>query len=70
MRLALAVRGEGRGVTIVARESAKHVGFDIKGRKSPSKVGNVGSVPPRSSEIGARIVGVTDWKGGVYNPKA
>jgi glutamate dehydrogenase (NAD(P)+) len=61
----------GRGVTIVARESAKHVGFDIKGAKVAIQgFGNVGSVSATLlSEIGARIVGVTDWKGGVYNAK-
>ena len=60
----------GRGVTIVARESANHVGFDIKGAKVAIQgFGNVGSVSAKLlSEAGARIIGVTDWKGGVYNP--
>jgi len=61
----------GRGVMIVARESAKHVGFDIKGATvAVQGFGNVGSI---SAEllvgIGAKIVAITDWKGGVYNPK-
>jgi glutamate dehydrogenase (NAD(P)+) len=60
----------GRGVMIVARESAKHLGFDIKGATvAVQGFGNVGSI---SAELlwksGARIVAVTDWKGGVYNP--
>jgi glutamate dehydrogenase (NAD(P)+) len=61
----------GRGVMIVARESAKRVGFDIKGAKVAIQgFGNVGSVSATLlSEIGATIVGVTDWKGGVYNQR-
>jgi len=61
----------GRGVMIVARESAKHLGFDIKGATVAIQgFGNVGSVSAELlSEAGARIVGVTDWKGGVYNAK-
>jgi glutamate dehydrogenase (NAD(P)+) len=59
----------GRGVMIVARESAKQLGFDIKGaRVAVQGFGNVGSV---SAELlaaaGAKIVAVSDWKGGVYN---
>jgi glutamate dehydrogenase (NAD(P)+) len=59
----------GRGVTIAARESAKHVGFDIKGASVAIQgFGNVGSVSAQLlSEIGAKIVAVTDWKGGVYS---
>jgi glutamate dehydrogenase (NAD(P)+) len=61
----------GRGVMIVARESAKHAGFDINGaRVGVQGFGNVGSVSADLlREIGARIVAVTDWKGGVYNAK-
>src|SRR5437879_3977014 len=59
----------GRGVMIVARESAKHVGFDIKGASVAIQgFGNVGSISAELlTAIGARIVAVTDWKGGVYN---
>src|SRR3979409_2202503 len=59
----------GRGVMIVTRESAKHVGFDIRGATVGIQgFGNVGSISAALlSEIGARIVAVTDWKGGVYN---
>jgi glutamate dehydrogenase (NAD(P)+) len=59
----------GRGVMIVARESAKHTGFDIKGaRIGVQGFGNVGSVSADLlAEIGARVVAVSDWKGGVYN---
>jgi glutamate dehydrogenase (NAD(P)+) len=59
----------GRGVMIVTRETAKHLGFDIKGaRIAVQGFGNVGSVSAALlSRIGAKIVAVTDWKGGVYN---
>jgi glutamate dehydrogenase (NAD(P)+) len=59
----------GRGVMIVTREAAKHLGFDINGaRVAVQGFGNVGSVSADLlSQIGARIVAVTDWKGGVYN---
>src|SRR6478736_1876870 len=59
----------GRGVMIVARESAAHVGFDIAGASvAVQGFGNVGSISASLlSECGARIVAVTDWKGGVYN---
>jgi len=61
----------GRGVMIVARESAKHLGFDIKGATvAVQGFGNVGSISAELlAEIGAKIVAVTDWKGGVYNAK-
>ena len=59
----------GRGVMIVTREAAKHLGFDIKGaRVAVQGFGNVGSVSADLlSQIGAKIVAVTDWKGGVAN---
>jgi len=55
----------------VARESARHVGFDIKGATvAVQGFGNVGSVSADLiSRLGAKIVAVTDWKGGVYNEK-
>jgi glutamate dehydrogenase (NAD(P)+) len=61
----------GRGVMIATRESAKHVGFAMKGATvAVQGFGNVGSI---SAELlaaqGAKIVAVTDWKGGVYNAK-
>ena len=62
----------GRGVMIAARESAKHVGLNIKGATvAVQGFGNVGSISAEllASEVGATIVAVTDWKGGVYNPK-
>ena len=61
----------GRGVMIVAREAAKHLGLDIKGATvAVQGFGNVGSVSADLlAGIGAKIVAVTDWKGGVYNAK-
>ncbi|OFW08939.1 MAG: hypothetical protein A3H96_23010 [Acidobacteria bacterium RIFCSPLOWO2_02_FULL_67_36] len=61
----------GRGVMIVAREAAKHLGFDIRGAKvAVQGFGNVGSVSADLlAKIGSRVVAVTDWKGGVYNEK-
>jgi glutamate dehydrogenase (NAD(P)+) len=55
----------GRGVMIVARESALHVGFAIKGATVAIQgFGNVGSVSATLlAEAGAKIVAVTDWKG-------
>jgi glutamate dehydrogenase (NAD(P)+) len=59
----------GRGVMIVTREAAKHLGLDIKGATvAVQGFGNVGSVSADLlAGIGAKIVAVTDWKGGVYN---
>jgi glutamate dehydrogenase (NAD(P)+) len=61
----------GRGVMISTRESAKHLQFDIKGATvAVQGYGNVGSISAELlAGIGARIVAVTDWKGGVYNER-
>jgi glutamate dehydrogenase (NAD(P)+) len=61
----------GRGVTIVTREAAKHLGLDMrKATVAVQGFGNVGSVSAELiSRLGAKIVAVTDWKGGVYNAK-
>jgi glutamate dehydrogenase (NAD(P)+) len=61
----------GRGVMIVTREAAKHLGLDIKNATvAVQGFGNVGSVSADLlAKIGAKIVAVTDWKGGVYNEK-
>ena len=60
----------GRGVMIVTREAAKHLGVDIQGATvAVQGFGNVGSVSADLlCRIGARVVAVTDWKGGVHNP--
>jgi glutamate dehydrogenase (NAD(P)+) len=61
----------GRGVMIVAREAARHLGFDLNGsRVAVQGFGNVGSIGAQlMAQQGARIIAVTDWKGGVYNAK-
>jgi glutamate dehydrogenase (NAD(P)+) len=61
----------GRGVMIITRESARHLGLDLKGaRIAVQGFGNVGSVAAELlAQMGAKIVAVTDWKGGVYNEK-
>ena len=61
----------GRGVMIVTREACEHLGLDINGASvAVQGFGNVGSVSADLlAKIGAKIVAVTDWKGGVYNPK-
>jgi glutamate dehydrogenase (NAD(P)+) len=62
----------GRGVMIATREAAKHVGFPIKDATiAVQGFGNVGSISARllAREMGAKIVAVTDWRGGVYNDK-
>jgi glutamate dehydrogenase (NAD(P)+) len=59
----------GRGVMIVTREAATHVGFSIQDATVAIQgFGNVGSVSADLlAKAGARIVGVTDHRGGVYN---
>jgi len=59
----------GRGVMIVTREAAKHCGLDIgNATVAIQGFGNVGSVSADLiAKLGARVVAVTDWKGGVYN---
>jgi glutamate dehydrogenase (NAD(P)+) len=61
----------GRGVMIATRESCHHIGIDLKGaRVAVQGFGNVGSISAQLlAENGARVVGVSDWKGGVYNAK-
>jgi glutamate dehydrogenase (NAD(P)+) len=61
----------GRGVMIVTRESARHLQFDINGASVAIQgFGNVGSVSAELlAALGARIIAITDWKGGVYNDK-
>ncbi len=61
----------GRGVMIATRESCRHIGIDLKGATvAVQGFGNVGSISAQLlAENGARVVGVTDWKGGVYNAK-
>jgi glutamate dehydrogenase (NAD(P)+) len=61
----------GRGVTIVTREAAKHLGLDIRrATVAVQGFGNVGSVSAQLlSRLGAKIVAVADWRGAVHNAK-
>ncbi len=55
---------------ITTREAAQHLGLDIKrATVAVQGFGNVGSVSAQLlARLGAKIVAVTDWKGGVHNP--
>jgi glutamate dehydrogenase (NAD(P)+) len=61
----------GRGVMIVAREAAKHRQVDIANATVAIQgFGNVGSVSADLiARLGAKIVAITDVRGGVYNAK-
>jgi len=61
----------GRGVLFVIREAAKKIGLSLKGSKVVVQgFGNVGSVAADLLvKDGALIVGVSDVKGGIANPK-
>ena len=60
----------GRGVMITTREAARHLGLDIsQATVAVQGFGNVGSVSALLlRQLGAKIIAVTDWKGGVHNP--
>jgi glutamate dehydrogenase (NAD(P)+) len=59
----------GRGVMIVTREAARYLGLDMRGATIALQgFGNVGSVSAGLlAGLGATIVAVTDWQGGVCN---
>jgi len=59
----------GRGVMLAAREAATHLGLDVgRATVAVQGFGNVGSVAAALlAEIGARVVAVTDARGGVSN---
>jgi glutamate dehydrogenase (NAD(P)+) len=61
----------GRGVMITTREAARHLGLDITtATVAVQGFGNVGSVSALLlNQLGSKILAVTDWKGGVHNPK-
>ncbi|MBX3118369.1 MAG: Glu/Leu/Phe/Val dehydrogenase [Fimbriimonadaceae bacterium] len=65
------VEATGRGVVVAAEEAAKTIGMDFQGAKLVVQgFGNVGSIAARiAEERGAIVVGVSDARGGIYNPK-
>ncbi|HEV2439252.1 MAG TPA: Glu/Leu/Phe/Val dehydrogenase [bacterium] len=65
------IEATGRGVTIVARETARHLGVPLAGaRVVVQGYGNVGSIAAMLlHEQGCKIVAASDSGGGVYNPK-
>ena len=60
----------GRGVMICTREAARHLQLSMEGATvAVQGFGNVGSVSAELiAALGARIVAITDWRGGVHNP--
>lgn len=58
----------GRGVSIVAREAARHLGLSLDGaRVAIQGFGNVGAVAASMlTRLGSRVVAVSDSRGGVY----
>lgn len=60
----------GRGVQFVTEEACKNAGYSLQGQTvAVQGFGNVGGVAARLlAQSGARIVAVSDSRGGVYNP--
>lgn len=60
----------GRGVRVIAGEAANYLGMDLAGSTvAVQGFGNVGSVSAKLlQEAGARIVAVSDSRGGIYDP--
>jgi glutamate dehydrogenase (NAD(P)+) len=60
----------GRGIVYALYQAVRHLGLELKGRKVVVQgFGNVGSVAARLLwRDGAVIVGVSDVKGGIWNP--
>ncbi len=65
------IEATGRGVMIVARETARHLGMPLQGaRVAIQGFGNVGSIAAIALHSqGCRIIAVSDSRGGVYNEK-
>jgi glutamate dehydrogenase (NAD(P)+) len=60
----------GRGIVYALYQAARHLGHDLKGRRVLVQgFGNVGSVAARLLwREGCLVIGVSDAKGGIYNP--
>ncbi len=65
------IEATGRGVTIVAREAARHLGMSLQGaRVVVQGYGNVGSIAALTLHgQGCRIIAASDSGGGVHNEK-
>ncbi|RLB04182.1 MAG: glutamate dehydrogenase, partial [Deltaproteobacteria bacterium] len=61
----------GKGVFITAQAAAQHLGLPIEGARVVIQgAGNVGGVAARYfHRAGAKIIGISDSKGGLFNPK-
>jgi glutamate dehydrogenase (NAD(P)+) len=61
----------GRGVMFTTREALKHLGMPIEGtRVAVQGFGNVGAIGAQLlQEMGCTVVGASDSRGGIYNPK-
>ena len=61
----------GKGVFITATEAARHIGLSINGARVVIQgAGNVGGVAAQYfHSAGAKVVAISDSKGGLYNPK-
>lgn len=64
------VEATGRGVVVAAEEACKAMNMNFAGSKLVVQgFGNVGAIAARlAEERGAIVVGVSDAKGGIYNP--
>ena len=65
------VEATGRGVIVSMEEAAKIMNLDVSNCKVVIQgFGNVGSVAARlADDLGAKVVGVSDARGGIYNPE-
>jgi glutamate dehydrogenase (NAD(P)+) len=65
------VEATGRGVIVAAEEAAKSLNMNLgSSRVVVQGFGNVGAVAAKlAEEHGATVVGISDAKGGIYNPK-
>ena len=60
----------GRGVFTIAAKAANHLGFSVAGARVVIQgAGNVGGAAARQfAQAGARVIAISDVKGGLYNP--
>jgi glutamate dehydrogenase (NAD(P)+) len=61
----------GKGVFITAGEAAKHLGMPLEGARVVIQgSGNVGGIAAQYFQrAGSKIIGISDSKGGLYNPR-